>query len=265
MSIIRKAINDYRKNGLKSVAQKGSRYILDIVVLGKTICLYAQSIHPGHIEYKGMKVYLKSSIARHGLSRFVQKKYEHQEAQLIKQHLPKDQPVVELGGGLGFISVFIDNHTLPSCQVTVVEANKELIPIIQSTAKLNSSNLSVIHAAYAPDTNKVDLMLADDFVASSTETNSTRNPEIQSVPTISLEDVAENLQYDENSLICDIEGAEFKMIDDEDEIQYISEKFSTLIIEIHGPDGEQKKLRDNLCGVGYHNVDCRDNVYVFKK
>lgn len=265
MNIIRKVINEYRKNGLRSVIKKGSKYIPNPIVLGRVIWLYGLSLYPGHIEYKGVKVYIKNPIARHGLIRFVQNKYEHQEAQFINQYLPKDQPVVELGGGLGFISVFADKHILPSYQVTVVEANEELIPVINSTANLNNSNLSVIHAAYAPDANEVDLMLSDDFVASSTETKPTQRPEIQSVPTISLEDISEKFQYGEKSLICDIEGAEFKLVDDREEIQCMIENFSTLIIEIHGSDSEKKKLRDQLCMAGYDNEDRVGNVYVFKK
>ncbi|ERJ05398.1 FkbM family methyltransferase protein [Halorhabdus tiamatea SARL4B] len=265
MNIISKAINDYRTNGLKSVLKKGSNYIPNPVVMGKSIYLYTRSIYPGYITYKGVDIYIKSPIARHGLSRFAQKRYEHQEAKLIRQHLPEDQPVVELGGGLGFISVFIDKHISPDHQPTVVEANEDLIPMIHTTAKLNNSNLSIIHAAYSPDTNEVDLMLSNDFVASSTETNPTQNPGIQKVPTISLEDLSEDLQYDEYSLICDIEGAEFKMVYDEDEIQYITENFSTLIIEIHGSDSQQKNLRNDLCKAGYHNEDCSGNVYVFKR
>ena len=265
MDIIKKAISDYRTNGLKSVVKKGSNYIPNPVVIAKTIYFYARSIQPGHIEYNGVKVFVKNPIARHGLSRFAKKKYEHQEAQLIKKYLPEDQPVVELGGGLGFISVFIDKHISSSCHVSVIEANEDLIPIIQSTAKLNSSNVSVIHAAYAPDTNKVDLMLSNDFVESSTETSPTQNPEIQRVPTISQKDISGCLTNEKNSLVCDIEGAEFKMVDNEDEIQDIYENFSTLIIEIHGSDNEQKKLSNDLCRAGYHQEDCSGNVYVFKR
>jgi FkbM family methyltransferase len=63
-------------------------------------------------------------------------RYEIREATAIQAYLKGGERVLELGGGLGFISTLVSNLKHPA-SYTVVEADPRLIPVIHETHRLN--------------------------------------------------------------------------------------------------------------------------------
>ncbi|MFJ5487199.1 class I SAM-dependent methyltransferase [Hansschlegelia beijingensis] len=63
-------------------------------------------------------------------------RYEIREASAIQSYMKGGERVLELGGGLGFISTLVARFKRPA-SYTVVEADPRLIPVIKETHKLN--------------------------------------------------------------------------------------------------------------------------------
>lgn len=58
--------------------------------------------------------------------------YERTELKLVERHLPRHQPVVELGGCLGVVSAYVRSLLEPSVPLITLEANPNLIEICKA-------------------------------------------------------------------------------------------------------------------------------------
>jgi hypothetical protein len=73
-------------------------------------------------------------------------KYERQEHALLAALLRDDDRVLELGTGAGFLATYCAQR-LGSSQVTTVEADPEMAPVIEATLAENLVSPKVIYAA----------------------------------------------------------------------------------------------------------------------
>lgn len=74
--------------------------------------------------------------------------YEGKEVQAALACIPNGSKIVELGGGIGFVSAVVSKHKSPS-SYDLFEANPKMIPVIMDTHSLNGVENVTIHNAVA--------------------------------------------------------------------------------------------------------------------
>ncbi|WP_298837145.1 FkbM family methyltransferase [uncultured Roseobacter sp.] len=161
----------------------------------------------------------------------VRNRYEAGEIATLRQHLEPDDILLEVGGGIGMISTLAAGIVGPE-NVTVVEANPELIPLIRETHALNDMTgvrvLSGIGVPEAPEADAVvDFHLRDNFWASSLLPPRPRETvRTVPVPLVGLNDVIRAERP--TVLFMDIEGAELDVLGALD-----LSSFRFLVVEVH--------------------------------
>lgn len=170
--------------------------------------------------------------------------YEDVERNVVGRIFHDNDNVIEIGGGIGAVTVCIAN-AVGASNVLAVEANRELLPLIEATTAANGFDVAVRHgavmskAAKSVETEKVEFMISSDFWASSQIDTGAIIKRI-SVPIVILEDLIKDRQA--NSLVIDIEGGEVELLMNVD-----LSPIEKMIIEIH-PDLVGKKACAKLIG-----------------
>lgn len=134
-------------------------------------------------------------------------KYEVPELEILRRTLEPTDRVLEVGGGIGFLSTFLA-RVCGERNVTTVEANPDLEPIIRRNHELNGVAPRLILAAATCDARSetATLFLAENFWATSTVP---REAKKTIVPTVDLNRLIDDLMP--SYLILDVEGAEVGM------------------------------------------------------
>ena len=140
-------------------------------------------------------------------------KYEHKEARQLVQIIQPGERVMEIGGGIGFLSTLMARQ--PEVEsVLVYEANPGLISYMQETHKNNGiEDVKVRNAILTsgPAQDKVSFYLRNDFWASSTLPEPWGFREEVKVPTEDLNDSVST--FKPTLIVCDIEGGEAELFD----------------------------------------------------
>ena len=133
--------------------------------------------------------------------------YEGAEAREIPRIVQPGERIVELGGGIGFISITA-LRTGKVSHLACYEANPGLVPVIEKNARLNELSFDVHNAIVDPkeDGGTVPFYLRKDFWASSMLPKPWGYEKEVAVPRVSFAAVLE--RYRPTMLIVDIEGAE---------------------------------------------------------
>lgn len=159
--------------------------------------------------------------------------WEQCEHDRVNRFLP-DMDVIELGGGTGYISCFINKKLSPNRKHIVLESNTEWIPMIQNHAKLNNCHFDLINEAYS----STGLNLAS------------------IIKTFSIRDFV---------LVMDIEGAEVDLINNE---LSVLDSCKLAIIEFHPQFGIQvNEAYTKFIDSGFFEVErcrCASWVGVYK-
>jgi len=159
----------------------------------------------------GVYLPLKSMIGFNTLRWIVNGQYEQGEIEIIKQQIePKDR-IMEIGTGLGFVSVYCAK-IVGSENVYTFEANPLNIEIALRVFKKNKVSPHVKNALLSDSSGMVDFPVnRKSRLASSSLMAS---GEVVQVPQLVLNDIIRDIQP--NFLIMDIEGSEydvFRIID----------------------------------------------------
>jgi FkbM family methyltransferase len=140
--------------------------------------------------------------------------YERSEISIIKNTLDKEDLVLELGTGIGFVSAYCAKQ-IGSDRIFTFEGNPSLKPLIQ---KLYSKNKVMPHSTIAllgnENGSKTFYKNENSFLASSAISNPDENQESFQVEQKKLNEIITQLQP--TYLVMDIEGGEFdifKLID----------------------------------------------------
>jgi FkbM family methyltransferase len=188
-----------------SAAKEWLTQIGDAVRPGLRVGVYSFT-HPTQVRLSGVKVNLQGlpmpPEVRRGL---YSGRYESQEAAVLKATLRADDTCLELGGGLGILTTIASARTR---QVTVYEANPDLLPIISRTLESNHASAKIHNAAVATEDGKVDFYISASFW----ESSMTPNPAFvkREIEAISFDRLLREISP--TYLICDIEGAELDIL-----------------------------------------------------
>jgi FkbM family methyltransferase len=157
-------------------------------------------------------------------------KYECREADAARAIGKHDDTVLELGGGIGFMSTFLSKI----CKVREIhtfEANPALIPYIKRVHSQNNvTNVELYNALLGHKSGKARFYERQNFLASSLE----ENPSGLNSPVIEVHEVdvieANSLisKINPSVLVCDVEGAEVEIFSKLD-----LSSFRAVVIELH--------------------------------
>ncbi|MCB2128349.1 MAG: FkbM family methyltransferase [Rhodobacteraceae bacterium] len=166
--------------------------------------------------------------------------YELAEARELRRILRAGDRVLELGGGVGFLST-IAALSPGIGRVVTVEASPKLIPMIRETHRLNGvTGVEVIAgAAVAEGGGDIDFFLRPHFWGSSLDANLRAYSRAVKRPRIAVAPLIAGLRP--SVIVCDIEGGEDGLFDGAD-----LSPVRHMVIELHpkayGEEGVDRVL-----------------------
>jgi FkbM family methyltransferase len=192
-------------------------------------------------SYDGVKIQIseKNYIHqknKHVFDRLREGSYERSEISLILNKIKPNAKVLDLGSSLGVLSCIVGSVLDDSSNMVCVEANPNLIEDLKNNRDINNLNFNVIHGAVSSVSKIVDfnfngLTLGGSIMRKSWlegdrwgEYTSTR------LETITPPEIEEKYNIKFDTLSCDIEGEELKMLPDL--VEYFKE-FDLLLVEFH--------------------------------
>jgi len=173
----------------------------------------------------------------------IMKRHERKEVELIKKYLPPKKDIIELGGGIGFISCLVNKRIKKNQKHIVVEANKEIVPILKKNREINNCNFKIEEKAYSPTLNNVNFYKKEEHLSSST-INPKEKIGSEKVQTINLNKICSKYNISDFILIADIEGEEIELINNE--LDLLEDKCEIIIIELHFKYPKAKKAKEKL-------------------
>jgi len=169
-------------------------------------------------------------------SRFLLQTWEVEARYLMNKYLPNDLPLIEFGSNMGVVSC-ISNKLLTTRKAhVVVEANKNIIPILERNRENNGCRFKIVNAAVAYGTEEISFYLAPDINEGSTGSTGSTTSQSITVPTTTLEAILQQEGFSRVSLICDIEGAEMDLLANEGDV--LSNRVEWIVMEMHGQEGK---------------------------
>lgn len=196
--------------------------------------------------------------------------YEGPERRMVARWLPRDLPVIELGGSYGIVSHAIRRHIAPETDLTIVEANPALLQICRANVGLAGAaqRTEVIGAALAYGAETVRFAVTDTLHTSHVAKAGDSGSGLVEVPAVSLAGlVARKGIAGDFSLVCDIEGAEFDLLQND---AAALARCAVIVMEIH-PDAFMDRgetvsaFRRMLEGGGFDIVDHEAQVIVARR
>lgn len=191
--------------------------------------------------------------------------YENAEASAVKAHLTSRDRVLEIGTGVGYVTVLAARMVGPENTVTV-EANPDLIPDIEKSLELNGvQGVEVINRAVVAEGNvrEVSFFVGPAFWAASLEQGGRRHARKLSVPAVAFDELIRDTSP--TVLICDAEGAENRFFR-----APLPQDLRLIVLELHPRTydiGGIKDIFDRLSarGFGYSPRGSKGDVVCFEK
>ncbi|MFN3474830.1 MAG: FkbM family methyltransferase [Blastomonas sp.] len=154
--------------------------------------------------------------------------YESAELRYVLQYLDGKTDVIELGSSIGGVSCVIATR-LGDRRLICVEANSSLLGLLRQNLDTNApgKTVEIVHGA-------IDYSGKDhiEFSIGSSNLSSHVGSEgkVESVPTLTLGSIQAAYNVGDYALVCDIEGAEAALFDNDQEAL---QSCQTIIIELH--------------------------------
>ena len=157
--------------------------------------------------------------------------YESAEVRYIEQYLNGELNVFELGSSIGVVSSHIAAKLKAGKKLIAVEAN----PLLIDTIRQNIDSHVNTEAGYEIINNAIDYETEAVYLSVTTNNTETRIVKERSesgimVNTCRLSDIVQRAGWTEYVLVCDIEGAEVAVLENE---KACLQKCRQLFIELH--------------------------------
>ncbi|MES2219510.1 MAG: FkbM family methyltransferase [Acidobacteriota bacterium] len=193
----------------------------------------------------------------------VRREYEEFERRAVRQYVRPNLPVVELGGCFGVVACITNRKLDRGTLHVVVEANPRVISFIEKNRSLNRCNFELLNAAIAYGQPTVTFCPSFDMPSNSLREN--HGADAVTVNTISLGEIVRQRDIDSFTLICDIEGHEYDLVQNEaDAIQ----RAEIIILETHARmigDAKNSELLARLEEIGFKEIDEEATVVVLQR
>ncbi|MDY6774083.1 MAG: FkbM family methyltransferase [Candidatus Nanohaloarchaea archaeon] len=189
---------------------------------------------------------------------FLDEEYEAAEEKLLDAYLPRETPVIELGGGAGFIAC--KTCQLVDAPQAVVEPNPEMMPVLERNRDLNGCDFVIEEKAYHPEEKEVELSIPDSFLGTSLE----REGRTIETEATNLEDLVEEHGFEKFSLVIDIEGTEYELLEEEADI--LEERCEFLVVEFHPfREKDMERYRQKIRDAGFKLLESETTVEAYEK
>jgi len=190
---------------------------------------------------------------------FLEKDWETDEIELIDQYIEPRQDFIDLGACTGFLSAYIQSQSNGADGVAV-EANPNLISLIEQTRDLNGLDFSVLNAGYHPTKNNAEFQASRRMESGSLYHNS---GEPMSVKAANLEDIVTDSPIEDPVIISDIEGVEAGLI--LDELEVLEEFCPLFIVEYHPDYNDQvEKAKTKMMESNFTKVAQNGTTFVYR-
>lgn len=177
--------------------------------------------------------------------------------------IPENTPVVEIGAGVGYITMHINERT--NKQYIAVEASPYIFPMLEKTKELNDASFQPLNVAYHPTEKEVSFPTTKFFKTAAIGGN---NHKTATVTAMSLEEMVSEFEVTDFHLHVDIEGAEELLLYNEMDI--ITENCPTISMEFHrnrvtDPDKLIAKITEHFNEIGREGVSERPVILFERK
>lgn len=208
--------------------------------------------HPGQIQNGRVRIDMRKwMFSKEARQLLYIDRYEYKERQIVEQQLRPDDIVLELGSGVGIV-------TITCCQIAgservhTFEANPKLEAALRRNFELNGVAPHLRMAMISRTAGTGELYVSDHFLSSCPYESATRTIDAKfeciSVPTVSLQRVLEEIQP--TFLVIDIEGGEIELLNPEVDLSSVQR----ICLEVHPAkigDELTSRLIENLMQRGF--------------
>jgi FkbM family methyltransferase len=177
-------------------------------------------------------------------------RHEEPERIAVARFLDPALPVIELGASTGMLSCLINRRLRRPSDHVAVEANPDLIPVVQSNRALNRCAFTVLHAAVAYDRESIGFAHGDDHLAGQADADAAPQ---RTVDTTTLRQLLDRSKFERATLVCDIEGMEIDLWRQEADV--LTERIAWVIVELHEPISGREAVHEFISGLRGRGFD----------
>lgn len=200
--------------------------------------------------------------------------FESAEYRFVRDFLRPDLDTIELGSGIGVISSHVAQRLNEGRRLVCVEANKDILPLLQENLRYNCRHTmaQVVHGAIDASTSPnetVHFARAADHVSSrQAEAIGDNAGDMVTVPAVTLGSLLNDYGITSYQLVMDIEGAEVALIENEGSALA---KCQRAIVELHPARRGNRKLEVAEIALSFANctglkqLDRYGNVFAFAR
>jgi len=184
------------------------------------------------------------------------KTYEDRERELVKSIIKPNSRVLEIGAGIGLISL-VANKIARSGEVRAYEANPKMENIIRKNYTLNGLKPDLVMKAVTSDGKPVSFFIDDEILSSSLIDRNKGHTET-TIESDKFQTIIK--EFDPNVIVMDVEGAEINLLDSKD-LQTVEH----IIVELHPHIVGQEKidqLLQNLEKIGFFVSTKKGKVFL---
>lgn len=185
--------------------------------------------------------------------------YESHECDLIKRSLQHTDRVLEIGAGIGLVSL-VATRICGEGRVLSCEANPEMESIIRENYRLNGWQANLRMCAVTSDGREMMLFRNDNVLSSSAFDRGLAGDEV-TVKSCALDDLID--AYDPSFMIMDVEGMEIELLHNSD-----LSRVRAIVVEMHphivGRE-EIATLVRNVEAKGFEVAEVRHKTYLLTR
>ncbi len=205
-----------------------------------------RALETGTIRERGLDLLVPGDVVSPNLiGHIALGQYESQECHFIQQDLVPEDRVLDIGAGLGLVSL-VAHRACPGVVVAVVEANPQLVPLLRENLAAHGCGAQVIHGLAALQQGEADFYLAVEFWASSRRPGAGVAAKVR-VPEHDLRKIMAETRP--TILAMDVEGAESELLPELD-LSGLRRLIVELHPEVYGPT-RQYSLVSGLLAQGF--------------
>ncbi len=157
--------------------------------------------------------------------------YETEMIDAVDGYLVPENPVIELGAGIGVLSAYINDQLTMSVNQVSVEPNPYLIPGLEMTKKTNALGTTFVQKAIGYDADTVEISTTSNIM-NNRIVDSGGIVESVNVETTTVQKLADAAGFSSNvTLVMDIVGYEHSVV--QYEADYLSTHVNTVIAAVY--------------------------------